>query len=178
MGSASGGGVPAWGSRCFRFFFLRALLQTDGTFFPGPNRRRNLSTCVGGEVIKHLNILVTKEILSLGYDWWFTFPGLNSGKSSVTLGNALAASFCMIPARGRLSISGAPRVPKPWQGRSVSDSESEELLKSTLSTVEDGAMMEGRIMPSPSSPTVIKGGDRSEQQHRQLHQSWLQQVII
>lgn len=84
----------------------------------------------------------------------FTFPGLNSGKSSVTPGSALAASFCMIPARGRLSLSGGPPAPRPWQGRSVSDSESEELLKSTLSPVEDGAMMEGRIMPSPSSPAV------------------------
>lgn len=72
-----------------------------------------------------------------------------------------------------MSISGAPRVPKPWQGRSVSDSESEELLKSTLSPVEDGAMMEGRIMPSPSSPTVVKGGGRSEKQHRQLHLNFI-----
>lgn len=53
-----------------------------------------------------------------------------------------------------MRLSGGPPDPKPWQGRSVSDSESEELLKSTLSAVEDGAMMEGRMMPSPSSPTV------------------------
>lgn len=87
----------------------------------------------------------------------------------MTPGSALAASFCMMPARGRLSLSGGPPAPKPWQGRSVSDSESEELLKSTLSAVEDGAMMEGRIMPSPSSPTVMRDSDRSQQQNRQSH---------
>lgn len=72
----------------------------------------------------------------------------------MTPGSALAASFCMMPASGRLSLSGGPPDPEPWHGRSVSDSESEELLKSTLSPVEDGAMMEGRMMPSPSSPTA------------------------
>lgn len=44
---------------------------------------------------------------------WLTRPGLNSGKSAVTLGNALAASLCMIPASGRLSLSGVPRTPEP-----------------------------------------------------------------
>lgn len=72
----------------------------------------------------------------------------------MTLGNALAASFCMMPARGSVSLSGGPKTPEPWQGRSVSDSESEELLKSTLSAVEDGAIIEGKMMPSPSSPTA------------------------
>jgi len=82
----------------------------------------------------------------------------------VTPGNAFAASFCMMPARGRLSMSGAPPTPEPWQGRSVSDSESEELLKSTLSAVEDGAIMEGRMIPSPSSPTARRDG--LQQHHR------------
>lgn len=57
-------------------------------------------------------------------------------------------------------MSGGPPALEPWQGRSVSDSESEELLKSTLSAVEDGAMMDGRMMPSPSSPTVKQGQTR------------------
>lgn len=74
----------------------------------------------------------------------------------MTPGRALAASFCMMPARGRLREVGGPPDPEPVEGRSVSDSESEELLKSTLSTREEGAMMEGRMIPSPSSPTVEK----------------------
>lgn len=49
-----------------------------------------------------------------------------------------------------------PLPPEPCEGRSASDSESDELLKSTFSAAEDGAMMEGRMMPSPSSPTTEK----------------------
>jgi hypothetical protein len=60
----------------------------------------------------------------------------------------------MMPARGKLRQAGEPPDPGPADGLSVSDSESEELLKSTLSTREEGAMMEGRMIPSPSSPTV------------------------
>lgn len=37
-----------------------------------------------------------------------TLPGLNSGKSSVTAGRALAASFCMMPARGSVRMDGLP----------------------------------------------------------------------
>lgn len=74
----------------------------------------------------------------------------------MTSGSALAASLCMMPARGRVSRSGGPPAPKPWQGRSVSDSESEELLKSTLSAAEDGAIIEGSMMPSPSSPAMMR----------------------
>lgn len=80
----------------------------------------------------------------------------------MTPGSALAASFCIMPASGRLSRSGGAPDPGPWHGRSVSDSESEELLKSTLSPVEDGAMMEGKMMPSPSSPTTRRDNDRSK----------------
>lgn len=75
----------------------------------------------------------------------------------MTSGSALAASFCMMPARGRLSWSGGPPDPKPWQGRSVSDSESDELLKSTFSVIEDGAIIEGKMMPSPSSGAKKRG---------------------
>lgn len=79
----------------------------------------------------------------------------------MTPGSALAASFCMMPASGRFRLSGGPPAPEPWQGRSLSDSESEELLKSTLSAAEDGAIMEGRMIPSPSSPTARRNGDRT-----------------
>lgn len=46
-------------SRCFFLRFLRALRQTDGTFFPGPNRRRKRSTCsrkkTGDQIKRHLS---------------------------------------------------------------------------------------------------------------------------
>lgn len=56
-----------------------------------------------------------------------------------------------------------PLPPGPCKGRSASDSESDELLKSTFSAAEDGAMMEGRMMPSPSSPTTEKKDNVQEE---------------
>lgn len=58
----------------------------------------------------------------------------------------------MMPARGRVRHF-CPPVPEPWDGRSLSLSLSDELLKSTLSPTDDGAMIEGRMIPSPSSLT-------------------------
>lgn len=141
-------------------FFLPARTSPNrGHIFSRTKQPQKPEHLEKTEFPKITNIL-GKRFFFLCCDCWLTLPGLNSGNSSVTLGSALAASFCIIPASGRLSLSGAPRIPELWHGRSVSDSESEELLKSTFSPVEDGAMMEGRIMPSPSSPTVMRGGDR------------------
>lgn len=149
-------------------------------FFPGPKSRKNLRTCrkttgcqltcaISGACLKQNQLLNNKKKNNMQHFYFFidvlhrseklkeirvTLPGLNSGKSSVTSGSDLAASFCMMPARGRFSWSGGPPDPNPWQGRSVSDSESEELLKSTLSAREDGAIIEGRMMPSPSSESI------------------------
>lgn len=60
----------------------------------------------------------------------------------------------MIPASGSVRLLSWPGPPDPRGVRSVSDSESEELLNSTFSVSEEGAIMEGRIIPSPSSGTV------------------------
>lgn len=85
-----------------------------------------------------------------------TLPGRNSGKSSVTLGNCLVASRCMIPARGSVSLPSLDSACLASWGP-ISDSESELLLKSTLSeAAEEGAMMEGKMIPSPSSDTTIE----------------------
>lgn len=57
----------------------------------------------------------------------------------------------MIPASGKVSFpSFDSAFLESWE--LVSDSESEELLKSIFSkAVEEGAMMEGKMIPSPSS---------------------------
>lgn len=113
---------------------------------------------------EHLNdywadTLKTVQYVFRGLTWhtslphisYNTLPGRNSGKSSVTLGNCLVASRCMIPARGSVSLPSLDSACLASWGP-ISDSESELLLKSTLSeAAEEGAMMEGKMIPSPSS---------------------------